>query len=180
MNTIQLSSYFKNHLIDNWDQKISIVNSRAAVIRDGVFDSNIRDCIVRNVDFFKQPELYNEISTQILNILDALMFRLKVDINRTLEIQHTTYNVGNFYKKHVDIPPELEASRSVQRKISMVIPLSSTDEYTGGELMIANQVIPQPKGSVIIFSPRMLHEVKPVLSGIRKSLVIWALGPAWR
>ena len=48
--------------------------------------------------------------------------------------------------------------------------------YNGGTVFTADKKI----GSLTIFNSMILHEVTPVTTGIRKSLVGWAIGPEWR
>jgi PKHD-type hydroxylase len=36
------------------------------------------------------------------------------------------------------------------------------------------------RGAIIAFPSFFLHRVTPIVSGVRKALVIWATGPAFR
>jgi PKHD-type hydroxylase len=61
--------------------------------------------------------------------------------------------------------------------------LSEADAYEGCNLELHGadvQVAPRTRGTMIAFPSYMLHRVTPVLSGIRKSLVIWAAGTEFR
>jgi PKHD-type hydroxylase len=92
-------------------------------------------------------------------------------------LQYTTYNGGGgHYDWHTDVGPKM-----ANRKISCVLQLSNTDEYTGGDLQLngGNGVIDAPKdyNTLIIFPSFVLHRVTPVLTGTRKSLVTWLAGP---
>ena len=71
----------------------------------------------------------------------------------------------------------------------MTIWLSDPDEYEGGEFDIESEgpyadlrydTLKLPKGSIIIFPSSFWHRVRPVISGVRKSLVIWFQGPSFR
>ena len=58
----------------------------------------------------------------------------------------------------------------------MVIQLN--DEYTGGELQIKNKddneiTLEEGMGNLFIFYSKLIHRVKPVISGTRYSLVNW-------
>lgn len=70
------------------------------------------------------------------------------------------------------------------RKISLVVQLSEPDEYDGGELVMHDDgrrlALPKGKGIGIMFPSWMQHEVQPVTSGTRLSLVAWAYGDGWR
>jgi len=70
------------------------------------------------------------------------------------------------------------------RKLSVTIQLTDPSRYEGGvlEFNIGNSIVSAPKdrGAVIAFASYMLHRVTPVTSGIRKSIVVWVTGPAFR
>ena len=40
--------------------------------------------------------------------------------------------------------------------------------------------IPKGRGSLFFFDSRMLHRAMTVTKGLRKSLIIWAVGPRWK
>ena len=73
------------------------------------------------------------------------------------------------------------------RKLSMTIQLSDSHEYEGGDFKFRDDITNLPtkeqlrkKGTVLIFPSFLYHSVQPVTKGIRKSLVTWIEGPAWR
>jgi PKHD-type hydroxylase len=42
------------------------------------------------------------------------------------------------------------------------------------------ETVPLKKGSVVIFPSFLLHRVCPVTSGLRKTLVLWCIGPKFK
>jgi PKHD-type hydroxylase len=66
------------------------------------------------------------------------------------------------------------------RKLSLVLLLN--DEFEGGdfELLWPGNKIPLKKGRVILFPSILMHRVKPVTKGTRKSLVAWMQGPNFK
>jgi len=73
------------------------------------------------------------------------------------------------------------------RKLSFVMLLSQPyEEFTGGEFQLnlgmeKDALTPTlNKGDIIVFPSFLIHRVKPVLLGIRKSIVIWVEGPKFR
>ena len=98
-------------------------------------------------------------------------------------IQYTEYHGTDQgeYGWHQDIGPnELSA-----RKISITVQLSDDNEYEGGELLFwmggnslenNNITAPRGKGTVVLFPSYVVHAVKPVTKGIRKSFVLWLGG----
>lgn len=70
------------------------------------------------------------------------------------------------------------------RKLTLILLLSDPDvDFKGGELQLnlgredIAKTIEMPKGRIVAFPSFMIHQVKPVLSGIRKSIVVWVEGP---
>lgn len=94
--------------------------------------------------------------------------------------QYTKYKKGQHYTWHYDTLMEYN---QWERKISATIMLSDPTEYEGGEMEIitsgnleAPMVVKPKKGDIIFFASWMLHRVKPIESGTRKSLVTWIMG----
>jgi PKHD-type hydroxylase len=91
--------------------------------------------------------------------------------------QFTRYEVNEFYGPHYDIGP----GKLSERKLSLTIQLSPPEEYTGGELVIYPEfVASRDQGSMTIFPSFMCHNVCPVKTGVRYSLVSWMSGPTFR
>lgn len=98
-------------------------------------------------------------------------------------IQYTEYYASE--KGHYDWHMDIGADELSQRKLSITVQLSDTDDYTGGELQLwpgGNYPIqaPRGKGNVVLFPSFMMHRITPVLSGTRKSFVIWLGGGHYR
>jgi len=97
-------------------------------------------------------------------------------------LQLATYRADDngFYGWHVDTG----AGRLANRKISVVVPLTDPAAYEGGEFeaFFDNEpaLVPMPLGRVVMFPSYLLHRVKPVTRGVRRSLAIWISGPPFR
>lgn len=91
--------------------------------------------------------------------------------------QFTRYEVGEYYGPHYDIGP----GDLAERKLSMTVQLSAPGDYTGGELIVYPEfVAAKDQGSMTIFPSFMCHDVRPVQTGVRYSLVSWLAGPPFR
>ena len=96
--------------------------------------------------------------------------------------QYTKYNSkGQHYDWHIDSGGTYG---NYERRISASIMLTDPEEYEGGEFVaVINGKVDEPfvakppKGDVIFFPSWIPHKVAPVTSGVRKSLVVWVLGP---
>lgn len=112
------------------------------------------------------------------------------DIDEFSELQFTEYSAesGGYYRSHIDVDwltrsqPAFRTHR--QRKLSLVMQLSDPASYVGGDLILTEEPPAtdqlRRRGTVIVFPSFMSHQVKPVTTGVRYSLVAWCNGPKWR
>lgn len=98
-------------------------------------------------------------------------------------IQYTEYydTAAGHYDWHQDIGPGVGSLR----KVSITVQLSDTDEYEGGDLEIwqggnSIQQAPRGAGNVVIFPSYMMHRVKKVTKGTRRSFVLWVGGQHYK
>jgi PKHD-type hydroxylase len=79
---------------------------------------------------------------------------------------------------------QVRPEQLLPRKLSFSLILSNPDEYTGGdfEILISRKSdsVTQTRGRVIAFPSFIMHRVSPLTSGVRKSIVFWALGPKFK
>lgn len=92
------------------------------------------------------------------------------------DLQYTTYyGNGGHYDWHADLGVGIS-----NRKLSVVLQLSNSDEYEGGDLQMntGGSIInvPREKGLICFFPSFVLHRVTPLSSGLRRSLVTWLCG----
>lgn len=97
------------------------------------------------------------------------------------DIQYTTYRPqGDFYSWHMDT----NDGHSAPRKLSLILQLSDPAEYDGGELQTMTAAepttIPKKKGLIVAFPSFIVHRVKPVTRGVRRSLVVWLTGERFK
>jgi PKHD-type hydroxylase len=115
----------------------------------------------------------------------AVNYVNSTNYNKTLygiePLQYTEYDssYNGFYATHKD-ENEFEINIGLLRKLSFTMQLSREEDYTGGSLIIHNNepIISSKKfGNITFFDSSIPHEVTPVETGIRKSLVGWIVGP---
>jgi PKHD-type hydroxylase len=66
------------------------------------------------------------------------------------------------------------------RKLTVIIQLTSGDEYEGGDLEVfgtPNSVLPRERGTVVCFPSFIPHRVTQVTAGMRQVIVAWIAGP---
>ena len=134
----------------------------------------------------KESEKYEWIYENVTKMISQInQTHFKFDLTAFGNIQYTIYD-GNesssYYTSHRDTMIEYTSVR----KLSFTIQLSDPSEYEGGELQLYDNsvdtpfIVPKSQGMVTAFPSYVLHEVTPVTKGIRKSLVVWVVGPAFK
>lgn len=103
-------------------------------------------------------------------------------IHEPMQLAVYTGQKQGHYNWHIDASPD---DRYTPRKLSIVMLLSDPSEFEGGELQVKThnyeaQTLECKKGRAWFFPSYMLHRVAPVTNGVRRSLVFWAGGPAFR
>ncbi len=113
------------------------------------------------------------------------------DLNGYEKIQYTVYDSSyqGKFNWHMDtimggMPAD---SFDETRKLTLIMLLNEPGkDFTGGEFEITdsdqqNPIVPEMhRGTIIALPSYMIHRVKPVQLGVRKSVVIWVEGPKFR
>ena len=108
------------------------------------------------------------------------------DINDIYDIQYTIYEAEN--KGHYDWHFDTFWGNPMMndRKLSVTIQLSDSDDYEGGDFLFDSAYTPpskqelRQKGTILVFPSPIMHKVETVTKGTRKSLVAWIEGPKFR
>tara|TARA_Y100001937_G_C7069610_1_gene307737 strand:- start:328 stop:894 length:567 start_codon:yes stop_codon:yes gene_type:complete len=110
-----------------------------------------------------------------------------LDIQGVEPIQYGVYPAGGKYDWHVDQHPQ--PVQGMVRKISMSLFMNDPTDYKGGEFDLElykpetdcrYETFKLKKGSAIFFQSDVWHRVRPVKSGVRKSIVAWFYGPPYK
>jgi prolyl 4-hydroxylase len=85
------------------------------------------------------------------------------------ELQIVRYHAGGRYVDHRDSP----APGATPRALSLVCYLN--DDFSGGETAFADPAItvPPATGTVLAFSPILMHRANPVISGTKYVITAW-------
>lgn len=108
------------------------------------------------------------------------------DLRVFTEVQFTEYEADSngHYSWHEDNTWVTDKPMQDERKMSMVIQLSDPATYEGGKLELHNAPLKDGEfggqGDMIFFPSFNRHQVTPVTSGKRYSLVTWFKGPPFR
>jgi len=100
----------------------------------------------------------------------------KFDLTSQNQTEYLRYDEHGHYRDHIDSRME---PGNIVRKLTVLAFLN--DDFEGGKLYLkisGEKVYPhQKKGTVIAFPSFIMHGVEPVISGVRRSIVTWLLGP---
>ena len=176
------------HLIQEEISKPSL-NMEVAKIGDAIpyVDNRLR---ISDIAFLDNMELDQQLLDMIIDWNNNIS-KWKWNITSLEFPQYGIYNKGGYYGWHRDVvhPNSPDYDPNIVRKISISIWLNDPDEYEGGELDIEvggprddlrYHTFKLPKGSIIVFPSNSWHRVRPITSGVRKSLVVWFSGPPFR
>ena len=146
----------------------------------GRVSKKTRDSDIMWVEHSRESDwLFNKFSHLVSMVnYDHFMY----DIDGFESFQYTRYNAKDkqHYNWHMDAGNN---SSTFERKISASIMLTDPKEFDGGEFEIVTTgnveepIVLKPElGDVVFFASWMPHRVRPVTSGMRKSLVCWVMG----
>ena len=166
-------------------QRGAVGQFEAGTVVEQTRKSNV--CFVNGI--INNTDLFTPLITKVSEINKQYF---GFDLNEPETIQLTEYDSAEQgeYKPHEDdadwvgLVPERFDPRGV-RKLSVVIQLSDSKSYEGGELIFPNNEGYDSShatgiGTCIIFPSYLKHGVTPVTSGVRHSLVSWILGPPFK
>jgi PKHD-type hydroxylase len=116
---------------------------------------------------------------QIASSLNAKYYRFDLTgFGEPFQLTNYVQSEQGMYGWHQDY------NTNVSRKFSLVLQLSDPSQYEGGNLQVMTggqpQTVRKQRGLVAAFPSYVLHQVTPVTSGNRQSLVAWASGPAFK
>ena len=157
---------------------------KAELSGGGAGYENIRSTQVAWVPRGPETEaLYRRLEDAVLD-LNARYFRF--DLSGLAMFQYARYGgeEGGHFDWHKDYGRDPANPDQEPRKLTLSLQLSDATDYQGCDLQLraGNQIdtAPRARGTLIAFPANVLHQVTPIRSGIRRALVVWAVGPEFR
>lgn len=155
-------------------------------VGSNVCDEVIRGCDVAWVGMTNQDMFISDLLWKHIQLVNSEAFGF--DISLLEPLQYTVYNgeSDDHYAWHRDT--YFMSDKVYDRKLTLVMQLSDSDDYEGGDLLLEDDFSPikpdqkelRTKGSILVFPSFVKHTVTPVTKGKRLTLVAWAIGPQFR
>jgi PKHD-type hydroxylase len=153
---------------------------KAAASVEGRSDLASRDYRVSDIAWIEPAADSHWLYHRLAVLLGRINESYKFDLAGFVEpLQFTCYGPGQYFGWHADIGGD----SSSLRKLSLTIQLSPAGDYEGGQLEFhgaGDMPVARQQGSAVSFPSYLAHQVSPVSRGLRRSLVAWAYGPAFR
>ena len=159
-----------------------------------VTDTSVRSC---KTGFLPPSDELVKLFGKIIQDYNQNHSGWNFDIEFIEAIQLGHYHKGDHYDWHIDAfkdprirtQHEYHPNKPYNRKVSVTIWLNDPEEYEGGEFDLETggpnaevryDTMKYEKGTIVVFPSYMWHRVRPVTSGVRKSLVLWIQGPPFK
>ena len=194
----ELVTIIENDLSEKYDDQL---------VQGMVTGRNNPEKIIRDskVSWVPQNHWIGGFLMSYVNMANHDNFMYDLDYIDGRQMQYTTYGPGQYYGWHTDssignhyhrqangfnrssgaeiLRDFANISTETIRKLSFSLFLS--EDYEGGEFQLLDDgggliTVPKERGTLAIFDSRTRHRVRPVKSGLRKSLVGWVIGPRWK
>lgn len=118
---------------------------------------------------YRISEDYRTIDPELKNFLQKKL--LSEGIKSIPTIEFIKYKKGSKFMLHRD--RDVSIGNFPYRVKTLIIQLSDSDNYKGGQLIVEGKAMPRARGSLIIFDSSCLHEVKELTDGERFSLCLF-------
>ena len=150
----------------------------------GVLNENLRRTGIYFIDYRESSfqNLFHTINSYSQNANNS---NFGFSLTYTEPLQYGVYKADSedMYDWHCDQGAHRDKNNNV-RKLSFSLLLSEPGvDFEGGEFEVMEGADPYDakleKGTLVYFPSFLMHRVKPVTKGIRRSLVGWINGPNW-
>lgn len=165
----------------NWLQEQAIKADQRAQVSGGDDLDKVRRSKVSWLEINQETAwVFNRLA-HIASSLNAQYYRFDLTgFGEALQLTNYDQSEQGMYRWHVDYGGKIAPSR----KLSLVLQLTDPSQYEGGNLQILTggepRTVRKQRGLVAAFPSYTLHQVTPVTSGSRQSLVAWITGPSFK
>lgn len=180
-----METVFNEQQLDWLQDQAKNYNEKAAVGSggEGIVNSNVRRAGIRWLGNNSETSWVYEILANVVSTLNAQFFRFYLTgFHEAYQLTNYDSSEQGMYGWHIDMSSSPTAPC---RKLSLVLQLSDPKDYDGGNLELqpsgSNIIkIKKQRGLVVCFPSWTLHQVTPVTTGNRQTLVSWINGPQFK
>ena len=194
LSAVSFNLYFDSEFLDARScgaiiNELANVQHNPATVYGSHAGGSVDEAVRKTIRLQPSAETIQYVTAKLSGAREAVAAHFGVDLTKSEDPQFLRYEVGDFFVAHQDGNTGLVRSEREQfRKISVVIFLNSQsdvpafDSYAGGSLVFTewrpgrNQgqycLVAEP-GTLVAFPAETTHEVTPVTSGKRYSIVSW-------
>jgi predicted 2-oxoglutarate/Fe(II)-dependent dioxygenase YbiX len=163
-----------NKLIQQFDNNMDQLHD--ATLTGNILNKNVRD--TKKI----QLPIYKSIGATMTGMgLFANKKLWNFDVTHANQSEFLRYDKNGHFAIHMDSNLD-EWKTTEMRKLTCILFLN--DDFEGGKLYFQcgkEKTYPQQNpGDFIVFPSFMMHGVEPIVSGIRRSIVTWLVGPYWK
>ena len=152
--------------VENFDQ---IILRKNFFTEEECFETILRYHGLLQTSLVAGANIDKEIRDSKTFLFDDPILRKKFG-HEIMEFQLTEYVRNSFYSWHTDV---INWTRFIRKKSYTVL---LNDSFTGGEMEFDTfGIMNMSVGDVVSFDPYIRHQIRPVTSGVRYSLVAWAM-----
>jgi len=133
----------------------------------------------------------NALTEDLYLRMEAIVLRLNADLfhfelTGLTTMQYAVYRdeEAGYFDWHSDYGRYKGDPGQEPRKITLSLQMSHGASYDGCDLEVRPahpvDVAARERGTLMAFRANALHRVTPITRGVRKALVVWAIGPEFR
>jgi PKHD-type hydroxylase len=168
--------------VNNWSD-LSPAYVGGSDLGQSIYNKNVRSTKVSWLSINDENKhIWNKITKTIAEVNSRFFHYDLTGCYEPMQLGIYTADEKGHYDWHTDASVH---DRNPPRKLSMVLMLSDSSEYQGGQLQVKPlsdnfMTLDQAKGRAWFFPSYVLHRVTPVTRGTRKTIVLWVGGPPFK
>lgn len=173
---LQISNVFSKEEVRYILQRLEQADWQSGLLSAGHLAKNCKD----NEQLLEDDPFAIELGDEIIKRLGNHPKFLSAALpHKVFPPMFNRYFNGGTYGFHVDnaIRKPKTSSQKVRTDVSSTLFFSEPSEYEGGELVIQDtygeQRVRLPAGDLVLYPSTSLHQVTPVLSGVRYASFLW-------
>ena len=183
------SEFLDARTCDEIIKELAHVPHNPATVYGSSATGAVDEAVRKTIRLVPSAQTVDYITAKLVKAREAIASHFGIDLEQYEEPQFLRYEVGDFFVAHQDGNTGLMLTEREQfRKVSVIIFLNRQSEvdaphcYAGGSLVFTEwrprrdcgqYLLAADPGTLVAFPSETTHEVTPVTSGQRYSIVSW-------